>query len=239
MNRTPLLLALALALPAGAALAQGPGDPNAVSWSYFDIGALHVNPDESDLDSSTGLQVRGSGQISENWHLFLGWNRVPLEGDRSFTGVGAVPGALVVDDDVDRFNVGIGYNLPVGPRTDLFVRAAYERIGSADFAITVGDATTRGKLEKTDGASIEVGVRSAFTPRFEAGASVRYTRLDDAEVRLDGLPFPGGQAFIASDGTTAGVLYGQFKFGNGWGLLAEAELSGDYTAVFAGARLSY
>lgn len=232
-------LCLTLALSAGTAFAQQPFNNPGVSWSYFDIGLQHVSPDHDALDNGTGVAIRGSGEIDDNWHVFLGWNRTPLEGSQSFSGVGGAPGTVTLDDDVDRYHIGIGYNLPVAQTTDLFFRVAYERVGSADFHVEVtGLPSATAKLEATDGFSGEVGVRSAFTPRFEAGASIRHVALDDPEVRLNDQVI-AAPALIGDDAVTSAVLYGQFKFRNGWGVIGEAELNSDYSAFFVGARLSY
>ena len=229
---------LGLALSAGAAFAQQPFQNPGVSWSYFDIGIQHVAPDHNALDNGTGAAIRGSGEIDDNWHVFLGWNRTPLEGAQPYIRDG-VPAVARLDDDLDRYHIGIGYNLPVAQTTDLFFRVAYERIGSADFNITVdGVAAGTAKLENTDGFSGEVGVRSAFTPRFEAGASLRHVALDDPEVRLNDALIPA-PALLGDDSVTSAVLYAQYKFGNGWGIIGEGELNSEYNAFFLGARLSY
>lgn len=242
MNRKTLILALTLALPGATAFAQGTAA--GVSWSYFDFGAQHVSPDADGLDSGTGFGIRGSGAINENWHVFLGWNRTPFEGDGAVTGPGGSPGIASVDDDLDRYNIGIGYNFPVATNTDLFARVGYERIGSADFDVAVltpppGGPPTIGsvKLDSTDGYSVEVGVRSDFSQRFEAGVSARYTAFDDPEVSFDGstISVPG----LVDDSTTSLILHGQYKFGNGWGVVAEGDFNSEYTGAFVGARLSY
>lgn len=237
MMRTTLCLTLALS--AGSALAQQPFNNPGVSWSYFDIGLQHVSPDNSALDNGTGAAIRGSGEINDNWHVFLGWNRTAIEGRYVVPATGGTALAIL-DDDVDHFNVGIGYNLPVAATTDLFFRVAYERLGSADFSInTVALVPVdSGKIDSTDGFSGELGVRAAFTPRFEAGASIRHVALDDPKVTVAG----NEQAFppmLRDDSTTSAVLYAQYRFGNGWGIVGEGELSGDYNKLFVGARLSY
>lgn len=236
MTRKTLFLAVALALPATGAFAQNVN--SGVSWSYFDFGYQRVAPDDSALDDSNGFGIRGSGAINENWHVFLGWNRSQLDGSDGFTAEGGVPGVLRVDEDFDRFNIGIGYNLPIATNTDLFTRVGYERAGSADFDIVVGDQVTRAKLDSTDGYSVEVGLRSAFTARFEAGASVRYIAFDDPEVRI-GDQRVDTAAVVTDDSTTSLLLYGQYKFGNGWGVVAEADINSEYNALFLGGRLSY
>lgn len=240
MNRKTLFVALALALPATGAFAQNA--TTGVSWSYFDMGLQRVAPDSSDLDDGNGFALRGSGAINENWHVFLGYNRTQLEGARGFTNDVGAPGVVSLDDDMDRYNIGIGYNLPIAATTDLFARVAYERLGSSEFDFVVdatpGPIVRQGKIEKTDGYSAEVGVRSAFNPRFEAGASVRYIAYDDPDVRLGDEPYDVG-GLISDDSSTSLVLNGQYKFGNGWGIIGEGEISSEYNALFVGARLSY
>lgn len=232
-------LCLTLALSAGSAFAQQPFENPGVSWSYFDIGLQHVAPDTSGLDGGTGAAIRGSGEIDDNWHVFLGWNRTPLEGSAAFTGENGEPGTATLDDDVDRYHIGIGYNLPVAQATDLFFRVAYERVGSADVRIDVSLLPSAvAKLESTDGFSGEVGVRSAFTPRFEAGASIRHVALDDAQVRVGG-DVVATPALLSDDSVTSAIVYAQYKFSNGWGIVGEGELNSDYNAFFLGARLSY
>jgi hypothetical protein len=236
MTRKTLFVALALALPASGALAQNVN--NGVSWSYFDFGVQRVAPDSSDLDDGNGFGIRGSGAINQNWHVFLGYNRTQLEGSRDFRGEGDVPGIVGIDEDLDRYNIGIGYNLPIANNTDLFARVGYERAGSAEFTVLVeGLPVQTAKMESTDGYSAEVGVRSAFTPRFEAGASVRYISFDDPEIRLGGNRVPT-EGLLDSGGTSL-VVNGQFKFGNGWGIVGEGEIGSEYNALFLGARLSY
>lgn len=230
------LIALALTLPATAALAQGP--TTGVSWSYFDFGVQHVMPDEGDLDDGTGFAIRGSGAINDNWHVFLGWNRMPVEGERGFSGQGGVPGVVSLDDDFDRYHIGIGYNLPVAATTDLFARVAYERAGGVDIDVNVGDQDFTAEADSTDGYSVEVGVRSAFTANFEAGASARFISYDDPDVRLGDTPVDTS-GLITDDSSTSLVLHGQYKFGNGWGIVGEGEIGGEYSSLFVGARLSY
>ena len=240
MNRTATFaaLTLALALPATGALAQdvyGSTGAPGISWSYFDFGVNHLAPDASELDSSTGLAIRGSGMINANWHLFLGWSRNQLEGDYAVGPVG-----VVADDDLDRFNIGLGYNMPIGQRTDLFARVGYERTGSADFVVTNPENPdgVRGKIESNDGYSVEVGLRGGFARSFEGGASVRYIAFDDPDVSLGGLAYDAA-GLVSDDDHTALVLNGQYKFGNGWGIVGEAEVGSAYNHFFLGARLSY
>ena len=234
-----LLLSLLLAC-AGSAFAQQPFNNPGVSWSYFDIGLQYVSPDHSALDNGAGAAIRGSGEINDNWHVFLGWTRTALEGEEPFLGANNIPGTVILDDDVDRYHIGIGYNLPVAATTDLFFRVAYERVGSADFVINTAALVPvqSGKIEATDGFSGEVGVRSAFTPRFEAGASIRHVALDDVEVSVAGATVDV-PPMLREDSTTSAVLYAQYRFSNGWGIIGEGELNSDYNAVFLGARLSY
>jgi hypothetical protein len=241
MIRKSLFLAVALILPAAGAFAQAPASSTGISWSYFDFGYQRFAPDADALDDSNGFAIRGSGAINENWHVFLGWNRGKIEGEGVVTD-GTNTGIATVDDDLDRFNIGIGYNLPVAATTDLFARVGYERLGSIGFDVVPdiappGTPALEGKLDSLDGYSVEVGVRSAFTPRFEAGGSLRYIGYDDPDARVDGVAVTGLRTL---DGSVASLLlYGQYKFGNGWGAVAEADINSEYNSFFLGARLSY
>src|SRR5690606_22533010 len=115
-------------------------------------------------------------------------------------------------------------------------------VGSTDFAVTIdatpGPIVSRGKIDTVDGYSVEVGVRSAFTARFEGGASVRHISYDDPDVQLGGQRYDVG-GLVGDDSTTSLVLNGQFKFGNGWGIVGEGEIGSEYNTLFLGARLSY
>lgn len=241
MIRKSLFFAVALALPAASAFAQMPAPSTGVSWSYFDFGYQRFAPDTDALDDSNGFAIRGSGAINENWHVFLGWNRGKIEGAGVVTD-GTNAGLATVDDDLDRFNIGIGYNLPVAATTDLFARVGYERLSSIGFdvvpdAAPPGTPSIEGKVDSLDGYSVEVGVRSAFTPRFEAGASVRYVSYDDPDARVGDVAVSGLR--VLDDSTTSLLLYGQYKFGGGWGVVGEADINSEYNALFLGARLSY
>ncbi|MCK9489079.1 MAG: porin family protein [Xanthomonadales bacterium] len=234
MNRNSLILAagLALALPATGAMAQQ-SSVTGISWSYFDIAAQHVSPDESALESNTGLALRGSGMINPNWHLFLGWNRGKLEGG---THIG--DNEIAIDEDINRFHFGLGYNLPVAARTDLFARVAYERVSSADFLVTTPAGVIGGELEGTEGYSLEVGVRSALGRNWEVGGSLRHIFMDDPEATIgagDAINIGG----LVDDDHTALVLNGQYKFNNGWGVIAEADVGSAYQSLLLGVRLSY
>lgn len=231
MNRNSLILAVALALPAAGAMAQQ-SSVTGISWSYFDIAAQHVSPDESALDSNTGLALRGSGMINPNWHVFLGWNRGKLEGS-------AVSGAtgIRIDEDMNRFQIGLGYNLPVAARTDLYARLAYERASSADFRVTTPAGALDGELESADGFSVEVGVRAALGRNWEVGGGLRHIDLGDPKATVDGAAMNIG-GLVESD-HTALVLNGQYKFNNGWGVIAEADAGSAYQSLLLGVRLSY
>jgi hypothetical protein len=67
---------------------------------------------------------------------------------------------------------------------------------------------------------------------------VRHVALDEPEVTLNGETYDVG-GMIGDDSATSLVLNGQYKFGNGWGIVGEGEVGGEYNALFVGARLSY
>lgn len=147
MKRTTIALLTALALTPMAASAAD------VSYSYIEGGYLRVDPD--DIGSEDGFGGRGSGAITDNIHVFGGFDRVQIDvGNRDF--------------DLDQLRFGIGYNTPISNNVDFVGRVAYERIDADD-------------IDDGNGFSVEAGVRGAFSQNFEGSAAIRYTDIEDGD----------------------------------------------------------
>jgi Ax21 family sulfation-dependent quorum factor len=146
MKRTALVLLAALA----AAPSAFAGD---LSYSWLEAGYLRADPDG--FDAENGFGIRGSGAITDNLHVFGGFDRVSIDvADQDF--------------DLDQFRLGLGYNTPISDNADFVVRAAYERIDADDFA-------------DGNGYSIEAGVRGSLSANFEGSAALRYTDIEDGD----------------------------------------------------------
>ena len=144
MHKKLLALTLLAALPFAASAAEG------LSYNYVEGGYVATNTDAGDAD---GWGINGSGAISDNFHIFGGFTSQKTDDE-------TIGGVRFDGIDVDQWRVGLGYNYPVAPNTDLLARVAYE---SYDVE---GD--------NLDGFSAEVGVRSALAPNFEGYVTAGY-----------------------------------------------------------------
>lgn len=138
------LLATLLALP----LAAHAGED--LSYSYIGFGATYIDPEG--FSGENGIGAEASGAITENWHLFGGYQNVDLGGVF----------------DVDQWNVGIGYNVGISDSLDFVGRASYEKV---DLSPGGGD----------DGFGVYAGVRNSFTSNFEGGLGLKYTDYGDSD----------------------------------------------------------
>lgn len=186
---------------------------SAADLSYTWLEAGYARSDRDALDSGNGFGVRGSGAITDSLHFFGGYERTDHD-----------------DFDLADWRAGIGYNLAVSDRVDLVARVAYEK---ADYDL-IGDG---------DGYGVEVGVRAALAPSFEAQAGVRHRDIDfDGELAcIAVVPTPPACRFAAdADGSdTAFFVGGQYKFDAQWGIAAELSFSDADNRVFLGPRLSF
>jgi hypothetical protein len=196
-----------------AALAATPFAANAGDLSYTYLEAGYARSDRDRLDSGDGFGVRGSGAITDSFHFFGGYERTGHDGA-----------------DLADWRAGLGYHLAVSDHVDLVARVSYEK---ADYDF-IGDG---------DGYGVEVGVRAAVSPAFEATAGVRHRDIDfDGKVVCVAVvPTPPACRFAAdADGSdTAFFVGGQYQFNPRWGVVAEASFSSRDNRVFVGPRISF
>jgi Ax21 family sulfation-dependent quorum factor len=143
MKRKALFLAAALAGLTAVASAQA-GD---LSYSYFEAGYLRADPDG--FDSESGFGLRGSGALTDHWHVFGAYESIDVN---SF--------------DLTRSRIGLGYNTAISDNIDFYGRVSYVNYDFDSF----GDE---------NGWGAEVGIRGAVSPHFEASAGLRYENLDN------------------------------------------------------------
>jgi hypothetical protein len=196
-----------------AVLAGASFTASAGDLSYTWLEGGYVRSDRDALGSGNGFGVRGSGAITDSLHFYGAYERSD-------------------QDEVDLVNwrAGLGYNLEVNDRVDLIGRVSYE---GADYDF-LGDG---------NGFGVEVGVRAALNPAFEASAGVRYANLDleDEVVCVAVVPTPPACQFVADEdgGNTAFFVGGQYKFNPQWGVVAEASFSSHDNRLFVGPRISF
>lgn len=198
---------------AAALLAGASATASAGDLSYTWLEAGYARSDRDALDNGNGFGLRGSGAITDSFHFFGGYERTDHD-----------------DFDLADWRAGIGYNLAVSDNVDLIARVSYEK---ADYDL-IGDG---------DGYGVEVGVRAALSPAFEASAGVRHRDIDfDGEIACIAIvPTPPGCVFAAdADGSdTAFFVGGQYKFNPQWGIAAEVSFSDADNRVFVGPRISF
>lgn len=118
------------------------------------------------------------------------------------------------DADFANWNIGLGYNMELTDGLDLVIRASYEKI-EVDFIDPIAAPSF-----SDEGFGLRAGVRNSFNERFEGGAGLAYTNFDGSD-------------------NTAVYANAQFKFGNGFGVLAEITASDDGHSIFVGPRFSF
>jgi len=185
MKRNLMTLALLAALP----LAANAGELN---YNYVEAGYSPFNSNNS-LDAD-GLTVNGSYAITENIHAFGGYSKFNFD----HTPV-----------DLDTWNIGLGYNYGLSTKTDLLVRAAYEK------------AYLDHGFANPDGWYGETGVRSLITNNVEGWALVGYENTEN------------------DHGDYYGKVGLQVKLSNSWGLVGEVKFSGGDEQYFIGPRFSF
>jgi Ax21 family sulfation-dependent quorum factor len=118
MKRSLLALALLAALPLAHAQASE------LSYSYLEAGYLNIDP--KGFSSQDGWGVRGSAAVSDNFHIFGGYDnfRVRVSNARF---------------DIDFWRIGLGYNMAISDSSDLVARVAYEDFDGDDgWSVEVG-----------------------------------------------------------------------------------------------------
>lgn len=188
MKRILIAMAMAASVPFAANAAEG------VTYNYVTAGYQASN---GDVDAD-GYAARGSVAFHDNFHVFGGF------------------GNQDIDDtplDFDRYNIGLGYNLEITPRTDLLARVAYEKLDGG---------TVLGQDLDFDGWSTEVGVRGLLAQNFDGYALVGYEDFD------------GG-----IDGDFYGRLGANVNFTPNWGINGDVKFNGDVTEWFVGPRFTW
>lgn len=181
--------------------------------SYTSLEAGYLRSDRDSLDSGNGVALRGSGAITDNLHVYAGYER----SDQDIA-------------DLVNWRAGIGYKIAVSDNVDVVARVGYE---DADYD----------QLAEGDGYGVEVAVRAAFGTNFEGIAGVRYADLDlDSSVACAAVvPVPPACRFVADEdgGNTAFFVGGQYKFSPQWGVVAEASFASNDNRIFVGPRVSF
>jgi len=161
MKRALLALTLAAALPFTASAAEG------ISYNYVEAGYAKIDAKNKFADSD-GWTIAGSYAFLPNFHVFGSYSKQETDSRNYVFGGNTfrTPSA-----DVDRWNVGVGYNHELSKRVDLVTRIAYEQ-NKYDFGGGFGS-------DKFKGGFVEAGVRGSLAPNWEGYAFAGYQDFDN------------------------------------------------------------
>ncbi|HET6628668.1 MAG TPA: outer membrane beta-barrel protein [Woeseiaceae bacterium] len=183
------LMFLAAFSISGAAYAEG------FDYSFIEGSYGQVQFDDLDVDGD-GLSIGGSYAVSDNFHVFGGYET----GDFDF-GV-----------DLNTMQAGVGYNMPVSDAVDVVASLAYVNMEV--------EAAGLGSVDD-NGYEMGVGLRAMASPQFELSGEISYLDLGDGS----DTGFGAGFLYHFSESFAAGLsgdwnedfstyaLNGRFSFG--------------------------
>lgn len=216
MKRALLALTLAAALPFTASAAEG------ISYNYVEAGYAKIDAKNKFADSD-GWTIAGSYAFHPNFHVFGSYSK--QETDSHTYNLGNGSSLRIRSTDLDRWNIGVGYNHELSSRVDLVTRIAYEQ-NKYDFGNVIGGS------DKFKGGFVEAGVRGSLAPNWEGYAFAGYQDFDNTRYYGD-LADKYDSKFYARLGT-------QVKFNKNWGITADAKfLDGGEKEFFIGPRFSF
>ena len=168
---------------------------NSVTVSYGQIDFDNLNAD------GDSLGIGASAEIGESFFVFGGYGVADI-------------GDSVVSVDVDSWDVGIGYHMPISDSVDFVSSLSYEYVDiSAPGLGSVDD----------NGIGLGVGLRYAANERFEINAGISYVDFSDGG---DDTTFSAGFLYNFTESFSVGVggdwgdfstaysIGGRFYFGN-------------------------
>ena len=198
-------------------LAAAPFAATAGELSYTFVEGGYARTDIDDLGDGDGFAVNGSLALNDMFHVFGGYAMQQQEESG-------------VEVDLDQFRLGLGYRYPTSDRTDIVVRAAYER---AEFGASLDDVSADASA---GGYSLEGGGRSMITENFEISVMGGYADAGDAEVEGFSVDLDEGEG---EDEEFYGRVGAQLKFNPTWGLVGEGRFSENAQQLFVGVRASF
>lgn len=206
MRKTLILAALLAAAPLAAHATEN------LSYTYAEAGFTRAELDMGDLDTlkANGGYLRGAYALTDATHVFGGFTRVSES--ESYAG-------LKLEGDLDQYELGLGWHMPMSERVDFTAEAAYVRLDLTVKASYMGNSAR--DSEAVNAGRVSLGLRGAPSARTEAW--VKAGAMDGSKM----------------DSEFVGHLGGQFKFNQTWGLVGEVQWLGENTLYSAGVRASF
>jgi hypothetical protein len=125
-----------------------------IDYDFVEAGLYYDEIDTGDFDvDGDGFRIAGSIALSPRWHAFTSYENLDFD-----FGV-----------DVDTFEIGGGYHVPLVPDLDLVVELSYVTSDGGSGPIDFDDS----------GLAASLGVRTMLLPALEVAGFVDYVDLDD------------------------------------------------------------
>jgi hypothetical protein len=222
-----LLSALALATVPAVGFAQGANEE--LSYTYLELDYINLDVDAADddedlledFDDGGGWGAKGSFAFTPNFFGIISWSET--DSDVSFAGDDTP--AITANTDIKRFDIGLGFNLPVNLGqipTDFVGQASYVDIDYGNFDFGGSDDPDLGDLDDdgSDGWAAEAKLRSQIVEWLEGSLGVGYLDIED----VDGFS------------VVANLL---FEFNPNLGINLDANLGDDVSYYSVGLRYSF
>ncbi len=200
-----------------------------LKYTYLELDYVNLDVDAfdddegliEDFDDGDGFGVGASFAFTPTFFGFAGYSET--DSDVTFIGDDNFP--ITSDEEVKRFDIGLGVNLPVmigTLDTDFVGRAAYVDVDYGDFDFGATDDSDLGDLDDddSDGWAVDGRFRGQMTDLIEASLGVGYLDIEDA----DGFSVLGN------------VL---FEITQNWGVNVEANVGDDVATYLLGVRYSF
>lgn len=208
---------IALAVLATAPLTARAASP--VNYTYAEAGYTHLDADANDFGSLklNGAYLRGAWAINDSFHAFASYSRVA---DSTSSGV------VSAKIDIDELAVGGGWQMALSERVHFTTDLAWMRLAQSEklsgFPAGSGYEHLNGRWEDSINAGrITLGLRGKPSARTEAW--IKAGVLDGNRI----------------DGEFVGTLGGQFNLTPTWGIVSQAEWTGDFTQYTTGVRARF
>jgi len=198
MKRSLIALGLLAALPFAASASD-------LSYNYVEGGYTRINGAGAEID---GAALNGSIALGSRFHVFGGYEATDIKATGVVLGTGET---FRTNVDLDRWNLGFGYNHSLSQSTDLVARVGHARSDFEGLSHTFKSYFT------------EVGARSQLMPNLEGYLYAGYEKTEGT-----------GQS-----GDYYGRLGGQYNFNPSWGLVADAKFGSGAEQYFFGPRFSF
>jgi hypothetical protein len=207
MRKTLIVAALLAACPLAAQATDG------LSYTYAEAGLTRAELDQGD-DFSTlkanGGYLRGSYALTDATYVFGSYTRVS-DSESAY--------GIKLEGDLDQYELGLGWHMPMSDRVDFLAEAAYVRLDLTVKASYMGNSAR--ESDALNAGRVSLGLRGAPSARTEAW--VKAGAMDGSKM----------------DSEFVGHLGGQFKFNQTWGLIGEVQWLGENTLYSAGVRASF